>query len=360
MTGCTNQLARRIGRWIAQRFPIFPRQAAGYPMNDPPPGVPLAHAPTAGAPARNPAEPGGPDHARLERLARDCLRGRLAWAELELHDWLHHPDCPHEARLLAAALAARRGDRTAALDILHLQRRRPHDEPPELMQLEISLLLGADPVRPAAAAASRLYHRHGSDPAIARWIMALDVPGLGALDLIPDAAVEHLAAELLHRPELIPSLVAAQNLAPDPAALPLLRGAIERIIREFDGDERRGLELCRALAELALVARDHHDARRWALRGLALDPDCHELALVLAEARSRDGRGADLPEHAEADSAVYRAANRFPDYPDVQLAAIRIDQLAGREQAARRRGQRLARRFPNLAHRFPAPTEAAA
>jgi hypothetical protein len=95
--------------------------------------------------------------------------------------------------------------------------------------------------------------------------------------------------------------------------------------------DRRTLMICQAMAQLALLADDADDARRWAHRGLRVDPYSASLALVLA--RITDDPAVGPPTHA----ILTAVAEAFPLYPDLQAALIRRDKAEGRDDDARRR-----------------------
>ena len=209
-----------------------------------------------------------PFDRRLARLARWCVDGRLAAAELELYAWQRDPDCPAQARVLLAALTARR-DPDHTSDLLH----------PDI----------------------DLDHVEQGNP-----------------------SVEQLAAALADSPQLIESLVAAQKIEPDQEAVALLRQAVAMVVE----DESHRAVGCQALAELALLADDPDDARRWAHRGLEVNPRSAALAMILGQLRDdpRDG-----PPAAVVLDDAHQA---HPDYPDLRAALIRREFADGHTDQA--------------------------
>ncbi|MEM6458874.1 MAG: hypothetical protein AAF710_05725 [Planctomycetota bacterium] len=249
----------------------------------------------------------------LLRLREMAVTGRLAEAELELHAWCRRGG-PTEARTLLAALLARRGDHDAALEVLgQPQRTSPKQLDPEATRLTIAVLLTAGRDDEARRLAAWFYHLRGDDPAVARWVRLMDVPGLTQLPDTPDATVERLAHELAASPQVVPSLVHAQKQAPRTRTISLLRAAVARITPDFEGRDEL-IYLTQALAELAHLVGDDDDARRWAHRGLRLHPFNAALALLLGRLEDDEAVG---PPAAEI---LKRVALRFPHYPDVQRA----------------------------------------
>jgi hypothetical protein len=279
--------------------------------------------------------------ARLTRLADWCLGGQAAAAELELHDWQRHEDCPAHARALLASLLARRGRIEQALAVIAPLARQDAEPDAERALLHVALLLAAELPDSARRAALKLYHQHGYQGFVRVWLEALQPPGLQDLPVVPEATIEHLAAELVGQRQVIPALVAAQQRAPDAGQIHLLRRAIDRAARDLSDNPPSALAACQAMAELALLAGDADDARRWAHRGLRLDPYAVRLALVLAEVSDDPAVG------PPAQQVLGQAADAFPDYPDLQAAAIRRERADGADAAARMRLRRWLARRPD-------------
>jgi lipopolysaccharide biosynthesis regulator YciM len=80
------------------------------------------------------------------------------------------------------------------------------------------------------------------------------------------------------------------------------------------------------------MVADIDDARRWANRGLQLEPMNVKLALLL----DRIGVAPDQSQAFDLTAALRRAATAHPDYPDVQRALIFNYQRLGRLEDARR------------------------
>jgi hypothetical protein len=282
--------------------------------------------PLPSAPIVVPIEPAA---ERLARLARECLTGNLAGAELGLNAWSRDADCPDTARVLLAALFTRRGKPEDARAVLHRRDATAPGADPALLQMLIANLVAADLTDAARRLVGRLYHAHGDDAAIALWLQIMEVPGAADMPALPDVRIERLAAELAARPGVIPSLVAAQHVAPIAADVAMLRSALGLAAKELDADARWMSAVCQAMAELALLADDRDDARRWAHRGLKRNPYSAALALVL-------GRVEDDPAVGPPAARVLRdAVAAHPQYPDLRAALIRREQVEGRRETAR-------------------------
>ena len=277
---------------------------------------------------------------RLMRLSAACRSGQLAGVELELHTWYRQPDCPPEARVMLAGLLARRGKFHDAHAILeHCLNQDADQIDPAELQILISTLIRDDLIDAARRVARRLYDAHGDQPHIADWLINMCAPGADKLPDIPDAQVQHLAGELIANIGMIRSLVAAAQYDPKPRTIALLRLAIARIAWDYAQDQRLVI-LCCAMAQLAMLAGDQDDARRWSHRGLKLDPYCATLAIVL-------GKISDEPSVGPpARKVLLRVARRHPDYPDVRVAAIRRTHADGKTTSARRRLAAWLRREP--------------
>ncbi|MEM7627014.1 MAG: hypothetical protein AAF333_15570 [Planctomycetota bacterium] len=252
-------------------------------------------------------------HATLEHLQHLAVEGRRAEAELELHAWCRRGG-PVAARVMLAALLARREDFAGALEVLgDPQRTQPQAMDAEQAKLAVAVLINAGLDDDARRLSAWLYHLHGDDPIVAQWIALMDVPGLTALPAVPDATVERLADELSAQVEAVPSIVYAMKHAPRTRPISLLRAAIARMTREFDGRPEMP-RLAQALAELAHLVGDDDDARRWAHKGLRLEPYNAVLALLLGQLEDDEAVG------PTAAQTLRRVAMKFPGYPDVQRA----------------------------------------
>jgi hypothetical protein len=242
--------------------------------------------------------------------------------------------------VLLAALLARRGQVEQARAVAAPAAGSDAPVDPEQALLHLSLLLTAELPDTARRAVINLYHRHGQLTSVRAWLAAMQPPGFAELPALPQAMVEQLATELLARPEVIPALVAAQKVHLDVQQVSLLRQALDRAARGLSGNPPMAVVTCQALAELALLAHDPDDARRWAHRGLRLDP--YAVALVLVLAQVSDDPAVGPP----AQQILAKAADEFPDYPDLQAAAIRREQHDGNAAAARLRLERWLARSP--------------
>lgn len=252
----------------------------------------------------------------LELLKRMAVTGRLAEAELELHAWVRQGG-PTAARILLASLMARRRDFDAALELLgNPARAQPEAMDAEQAQLTVAVMLAAGLDDAARRLSAWLYRTHGDDPTIARWIAVMDVPGLTALPQVPDATVQNLADELAARPSVVPSLVYAQKHAPRTRPISLLRAALTRMVGQF-ADAPEESRLLQALAELSHLLGDEEKARRWAHRGLRVDPYNAVLAMLLGQLED------DATVGPPAAQELRRVAMKFPHYPDVQAAYAR-------------------------------------
>ncbi len=281
---------------------------------------------------------------RLTELATAFTQGRLAYAELELFSWLREPDCPIQARIMLAAAWAVRGQNEKARSLLtHLP--RPQIE--QLIQshlgyaqLLLTLQTACDLTQAARRTLTLMDRAHGHDPQVRRWISAIDAPGRHDLPRWSPACVEQLACDLLGRLHLLPALVSAQKVAPDIDHMHLLRLAGQRLLRDVTSP-RQQLTLSQAMAQLALLTGDSDDARRWAHRGLRIDPYCATLALVLAQVRDEAVVG------PPAITILAQVAEHHPQYPDVQAALIRRELHDGHPDNARLRLQRWMQRQPH-------------
>lgn len=255
---------------------------------------------------------------RLERLQRWCVTGRAAAAELELVSWRRAAQCPPDAKVLLATLRAQRGELREAREALgDVRQLDAHALTPDLakMLIAVDTLLRDD--AEAAYVTRVLHHHHGHESSVSRWLAVSDAPGVAELPDTMHAKATQLAEELGERFDLIPTLVFAQKLRPATARLSLLRSALMRLLGPSANDAGRQLTLYRGLAQLAQLAGDEDEARRWAHRGLELDPYCATLAMVLSW----------VPDNADtgrpAADVLARVHAAHPTYPDVAAALDR-------------------------------------
>lgn len=270
-----------------------------------------------------------PEHEKLKRICRDYVSGALAGAELELHAWARHKDCPGEARVLLASALVCRGQLQDALAVLHPQidlARYRFDQ--QLGKMLVAVLVEADMAQSAQRVAGLCFDQLGRQGQMADWLEATDAPGFGQLGVQSEATIEELAQELTASFELIPSLVAVQEIELDLSTAALLRDALYHMT-PHTFDQSHSLTLNLALARLSLILEDQDEARRWAYRGLRIDPLNASLALILARVQGDASIG--------PDSAVIlgKVADAFPHYPDIQAAAIRCEQALGHGKRAR-------------------------
>ncbi len=273
------------------------------------------------------------DHIRKLRHIDRCFRnGRRKLAEIELHEWHRHEDCPPTVRIILAAIRAREDKFDEARMILDtIESRGPLRADPQETQLLISILTACGLRKEATRLVRRFYDAHGDNPQIAEWLRIMRVPGMRHLPAVPDAAVEHLASELISDPDVIPSIIFAFRHKPRSRDITLLRHAIARIAKEFETDSERMVMVCQAMADLAVLLGDDDDARRWAYRGLKLDPYSASLALILSRVTDDEAMG------PPARTVLQRVSHRWPMYPDIRAALIRRERVDGRIDSARAR-----------------------
>jgi hypothetical protein len=109
------------------------------------------------------------------------------------------------------------------------------------------------------------------------------------------AQVERLARELLAAEEVVPSLVEAQRIRPDTDVAEFLGQALARALPTVV----RPAQTLEALTRLALIRGDRAAARRWAERGLNVNPMSAALSIMhraLADDDEREtGRATPTP-----------------------------------------------------------------
>jgi len=288
--------------------------------------------------------------AQLERLARPNARHRLllqyarlqtgqrAMAQLDLHAWSRQADCPSAARVMLAWLQWKAGDASAARDTL----RRNDRLCPDADSLRLRMLIEIESGNRASIQriAARLRLRHGHDPMSRRFLKTQHATRTED-DAQPTVEmIDELAPQLADQPRLISTLLAAQRLSPRPGRIELLRRAIGRIVDEID----QPLIAIEAMAELAMLADDADDARRWARRGLRSRPYSVRLALLMD----------DLPDESNSEmvtvqstTVLRQVADDHPEYADVQRRLVLRYEGRGLRTLARRRLRRWMRRSPD-------------
>ena len=265
---------------------------------------------------------------RLERLCQECITGRVAAAELELHDWQREDQTPTAARVLLAALLARRGRLDDAIAVLPRTNHLRTDDDQLAAQTLITVLAAADLKDAAAHMLRQLHDDLGHKESVADWLRLMQMPGTSELPRLSCATVDHLAAELLYQPELIPSLVHAQKLDPDAEVVPMLRQAVARVaLHNFDDATK--LMICQAMAQLSRLAGEDEDARRWARHGLKVNPYSASLAMELSHASD------DKASQSDTADVLERACKAHPEYPDLHRELILCKHKQGNTESAR-------------------------
>lgn len=278
---------------------------------------------------------------KLSRLARWSVSGRREEAVIELHDWRRSDACPNDAIALLAGLLIQMNQKQEAALLLASSSNLQRNSDPVLLCLNIAMEV-AGQRRGKSRLIEQLYREHGHDPAVMRWLTTIMGSTTKALPTVSEATINQLAGELLEQIDAIPSLIAAQRLAPDAQTISMLRGAMHQVLRDVE-DQRSTLILCQAMADLAMLASDPDDARRWAHRGLRIDPYAAPLAIILS--RMQDDPALGPP----ASSVLKGAVNAHPKYPDLRAALIRREASEGRIEVAKRRLHQWLQREPNQA-----------
>lgn len=267
----------------------------------------------------------------LSEIARMCVDGRRVQAALELQAWTRRDDCPATARLLLAALWAEDGDLDAAIASADAGRQSDaHDNDPALQKVAICLRVEADLPDSARRLAAELFETHGHDPAIGGWLAAMQPPGTGQMPGVSASAIEQLSGELIESLDVVPALVAGLAAEPNRHDTELLRQALCRLADDA-ADDAQLLLVCRAVTKLSLLLDDADEVRRWAHRGLKVEPYCAQLALALAETPD------ELTLGPPASEVLRRVAATHPTYPDVRAALIRRERTDGMADVARLR-----------------------
>jgi tetratricopeptide (TPR) repeat protein len=266
---------------------------------------------------------------RLERNCHYCVNDQVAAAELDLYEWQRHDACPVAARVLLAALFAKRGLLDDALAVLPRPNKLHDDDDIAAAQLRVSLLVSCELNSAASRVLNMLHHDVGHLHHVQDWIQFMQMPGSSNLGE-SQANVDQLAEQLYEQPQVIASLVAAQRIEADTEQVDLLRQALSRLWRHVDGDQLR-IIIIKAQAQLAIIADDQDDARRWAQRGLEINPYNAELAMVLAKV-------ADDPAMSAPTVVVLdRVSSAHPTYSDVKRALIELEHTQGQTVQAQSR-----------------------
>ena len=276
----------------------------------------------------------------LKRVKEMCLQGQTAGAELELHSVYRQAGCCPAVRVALAALLCRRGQHEdAQIIIKDIKPSRIEQATPQQIRLALSILISLNRIDEAADL-GKAYHRAFGHEAI-KWLRDMAVPEANRAHWSREQPVDELAHGLAHNPRAISALVQAQRYRKSIPTIELLRKAIRRIVPLFEDDCDQMSQVCVALAELAMLAGDQAEARRWAHRGLEDNPYNAQLALLIN--RLRDRGDTALP----ARSVLACVAEHFPHYPDIQAALIRREQAEGQIESARQRLARWLEREPD-------------
>jgi tetratricopeptide (TPR) repeat protein len=263
----------------------------------------------------------------LLQLVRS-LAGAKARAHLALNSWARHRDCPPAARVLLAALDAEAGHTGEALAVLNTDPELAAD--PRACCLQILLEGSRDVSQAARRAGAILLRRFGRHQHVTRFLDSLDLARRSDAT-VPIEMIGQLAEELLDQPQVIESLVVAQQCHPQPLRIELLRRAIARIVDQL-AEPIAALE---ALALLGYLAGDHDEAMRWVRRGMKIAPMNVRLAL-LADELERGTTDAS----PELSTTLRHLAEAHPGYPDLQRALIhRYHRRNNRDAALRHLAQ---------------------
>ncbi len=270
-------------------------------------------------------EPCSPRCRLLKQLVR-MRTGQKALAHLALNAWAREDDCPDAARVLLATLDLEAGRTRDAQSVLT---KRPElASHPLACQLLVLIELSQDSPHAARRAATILLRRFGRQEHAHRFVAGLGLAARVDEAELPIEMIDRLAEELADRPEVIPSLTAAQRCRPDRLRIELLRRAIARVVDDLP----EPIEAIESLAGLAELAGANDDAVRWARRGLKLSPLNATLALLID--RSQASPSAEQTD--EATEVLRRVAAAHPDYPDVQWALVLRYDRRGMTASARR------------------------
>ncbi|MHC4447442.1 MAG: hypothetical protein ACYSXF_06650 [Planctomycetota bacterium] len=232
------------------------------------------------------------------RFLRDvCLiqLGRAADAHIDLHRWSRRSTAPLEARRLLGLLEWLIGDPGAA--VAPLVRNLKYLEDPSTLELLLVLSLHQRRHELAEAWAHRLLRHANGAPGSERRSLLMRCLGLRPTPAEREAVldVDALVLELIAQEPVIPALVAAQRVCPEPSQARLLAAAIERALPELS-DQPAAFE---ALVRLSGLLGQHEAAKGWVCRGLEANP--MSASLVLLREQLDPPRGdADTPREQAA------------------------------------------------------------
>jgi hypothetical protein len=268
---------------------------------------------------------------RLLELCLACNDGQLAGVELELHQWHRQRNCPDAALVLLATLLSRRGKHDDAADVLQYAERAMPVRDISMMMVMVCVYTLLDMPEAASKHVRRLHARHGHLPYVAQWIECMKVGGSENLPDQSDAIISQLSRELAENPIVLCSLTAAMKVAPNEQHIQTLRHAGNVMMHRISMSIETETELCRSMADLALLVEDEADARRWAHRGLKVNPLAAHLAIVLSQVEDHAYMG------PAARDVLAKVNEARPAYPDVHAALIRREFFDGDTQVARMR-----------------------
>ena len=199
---------------------------------------------------------------------------------------------PSEARILLAHLEHDLGDNHAAVESLLRDLR--HGESPRTIEQLVLLSAIEGRLDAARRYAARLEHAVGfrtSAGRIAHLLGSLSIRP--AIELVPaPQEMNQLAMEITVREEVIPALVAAQEIRPARSMVALLRRALEQALPDLDA---RTLAM-EGLARLCRIEGHPAAALGWIDAALAIDPHRHVLHQLRQELISRDGTSLAAPD----------------------------------------------------------------
>ena len=268
---------------------------------------------------------------RLSELCIACNQGELAGVELSLHQWHRQGDCPSEAYVLLACCLSRRGRYDDAAAILHrAERARPVTDP-SLMMVMVCVFTLLDQPQTASKHMRRLHARFGHLPYVSQWLEGINILNASHLPSQSDAIISELVEELLQEPRVLRSLTVAMKIEPNEQHIDVLRQAGSLTLNRVEPSIDLEVEFCQSLAELALLADDQADARRWAHRGLKINPLAAHLAIVLSQVDDHVHIG------PSARDVLAKVNEIQPTYPDAHAALIRREFFDGDTQSARMR-----------------------
>ncbi len=235
----------------------------------------------------------------LRLLRAVCLLqlGRTSEAHVDLHRWSRNSSAPLEARLLLGLLEWAAGDTEAAMTAL--RRNLKHLDDPRTLEALLLVSLQRDRADQARVWADRLRSYATTADTAPELNLLLRSLGMAEAAVAGDpspAQVHTLAMELIAQDGVIPALVEASRLRPQPAVARLLGLAIEYAL----DDLRHPQAAMEALARLSSLQGDFGTALGWAKRGLARNPMSASLALLHRELTRR----ADPQRHGHPMAAV--------------------------------------------------------